>query len=166
MKSKNSHELLTILTQGDWNSKLEASNELIAVATPTITQSIIELLQSPVSEIRDIAALTLREIKDDRAVQPLLNSIKDPNHFGVRSTLAYALETLNCSEYFIDIFQLALAKHVFVRTSAMTILTEQRFWIEDSDIVHARQLLADSLDVSIDRKTLHDYLNWISQGDE
>lgn len=59
---------------------------------------LLELLQTTNNHaIRDAIAVTLRELKDERAVEPLVSLIKDPKTAGHRGTLLYALEVFDCA---------------------------------------------------------------------
>ena len=68
---------------------------------------LIEILQTTThSAIRDAVAVGLRELKDERAIQPLVSLIADPKTEGHRGTLIYALEEFDCTcllDFLVDL---------------------------------------------------------------
>ncbi|NVN90913.1 MAG: HEAT repeat domain-containing protein [Desulfuromonadales bacterium] len=141
MEREKIDELLSLLENGDWDEALHASDMLANIADSYITKRLIEFLNNPRPDTRNAAALALRDIGDDTATEPLLRAINKPENHDNRSTMVYALENLNCSCHFIDIFMLALAPKEDVRLSALNILHEQNFWISDEDLDQARSIL-------------------------
>ena len=65
---------------------------------------LIKLIESEDPIVRNAAALKLKDLKDDRAIVPLLNSIFKNRNFN--GTMVYALESLNCEKHFINIFKI------------------------------------------------------------
>lgn len=135
------NSLITRILLGDWQEKVGAADELARIASPEVVDLLSDLLSSSDGKIRNAAALALREIGDSTAVRPLLDAIQTPANQNNRSTLVYALETLDCSRHFIDIFQLALSSKFDVQMSALSILDEQGFWVSSEDISKASALL-------------------------
>lgn len=141
MECEKINELLSLLECGNWNEALHASDVLASIADSYITKRLIEFLDNPKPDTRNAAALALRDIGDNTATEPLLRAINKPENYDNRSTMVYALENLNCSCNFIDIFMLALATKEDVRLSALKILHEQNFWISDEDLDQACSIL-------------------------
>jgi hypothetical protein len=64
---------------------------------PYAVPTLIKLMQTtPVTNIRNDAAIALRDLVDVRAFQPLAELITDPKTKGQRGTLLYALEVFDC----------------------------------------------------------------------
>ncbi len=89
------------------------------------TESLLPLLASPEPAIRHEAALKLRDLGNNAAVEPLFAAIINPANVNHRGTLVYALQTLDCSNYFSQLFDLALFGGYEVQCGALTILEEQ-----------------------------------------
>ena len=61
---------------------------------------LISLLRSTDDPIVwNAVAVGLRELRDDRAVEPLVDLIKAPKSEGARGTLVWALEVFGCAPY-------------------------------------------------------------------
>ena len=97
--------------------------------------------QRTVSPALALAKPKLLDCGVHAAVEPLLDAIKDPRNISQRSTLVFALEKLNCSEHFLDLFELALCGRPEILVSAGTILLEQGFYITREDVSRARNML-------------------------
>ncbi len=141
MKTEETDRLIALIETGDWDTALNASDKLSEYSDDRTVRKLIGLLGSSRTETRNAAALALREIGNDIAVEPLLEAIRKPENRTNRSTMIYALEKLDCSNHFIDIFMLALAPKEDVRLSALNILHEQGFWLSGEEIGKARFLL-------------------------
>ena len=123
---------------------------------------LIEKLKSRDPDVRNSSALELREIGDNSAVEPLLVEIFNPDNTNNRSTLVYALESLDCSRYFWEIFQLALSTKADVQMSALAILFEQEFWIfQEEELIRAKEFLSEHRD-TIEIELYDDLLNLIN----
>ncbi len=102
---------------------------------------LLPLLGSPLAQTRDAVALALRDIADNAAVEPLVAAIRSPATAGHRGTLVYALETHDCSGYFLFVFDLALNDTYEVQNHALTILNAQQFWYDQGDLDTAQARL-------------------------
>ena len=165
---KTVNDLFKQLENGDWNQKIEASDFLVTRSSSRVISSLIALLESKDGDVRNAAALALREIGDNSAVAPLFQAIKNPAHKRDNSTLVYALECLDCSRFFLEIFALTLSPYWDVHISAMTILHEQKFHIKDADIRRATAMLKKTKSQVQDYETLEAYLKSLrhDEGDE
>ena len=152
----DANSLITKILVGEWSEKVDAADELARIASSEVVDVLSCLLTNSDGEIRNAAALALREIGDSAAVRPLLDAIQRPENHRNRSTLVYALETLDCSRHFIDIFRLALSSKYDVQMSALSILDEQGFWVSADDISNASALLK-----SADRESIA--YDWLAQ---
>lgn len=87
-------------------------------------QALIQDLESPISSIRDKAALDLMDVLDERAVEPLLRAISKPENANHRGTLVYALSAFNCEAHLEVVVDLALTGNYEVSAGACSILEE------------------------------------------
>ena len=135
--------LIEKIQVASWQEKLQASDQIVKDFGKHATDSLTGLLHEKDASVRNAAAITLREIGDNTAVKPLIEAIKAPANRDNRSTLVYALQTLDCKEHFLDIVELLLG-NAEVRMSAMTIFVEQGFLISDEDLKVAGHLVNSS----------------------
>jgi HEAT repeat protein len=137
--------LLLQISTSNWNVKISSAEIIVKEHGHTAVTSLIELLKSSSQDTRDAAAIALRDIKDRRAVEPLFECIKKKENENNRATLVYALETLDCSDHFLDIVDLALSDKADVSLAAMNILIDQGFMINDEDLDMAYELVNKAL---------------------
>ncbi len=83
---------------------------------------------------RNIAALMLRDIGDNRAVDPLFTAILKKENINYNSTLVYALERLDCSRKFRELFEVLFYHGEAAQMSAHSILAEQDFLFDNNDL--------------------------------
>jgi HEAT repeat protein len=169
MERERIDHLLSLLKHGDWDEALQASDALAAAANSYVTERLIQLLNCSRPDTRNAAALALREIGDDAAIEPLLRAIKKPANRDNRSTLVYALESLNCGGHFIDVFTLAFSPKDDVRLSALSILHEQSFLISDEDLEQAHSMLLSHEESHPNDpviSTLNEILESLSEGED
>lgn len=141
-----------ILYDDEWSKKVSAGHELALNITPKIYHFLLDLLADSNGDVLNVVALTLRKIKDDSAVVPILNAIKKKSNKNNQSTLVYALENLDCSHHFHEIFKLALSEKIDVQVAAIHILDKQHFYIDTNDILKAQALLMKSKVKKIENK--------------
>lgn len=132
-------------SRSTWKEKLEAADAIAANSGNCHLGELLELLRSHSAPTRNAAAIALRQIGDNRAVEPLFAAIQTPANLQDRSTLVYALEHLNCSGHFQDVFLLVLSDKADVRLAAANIFFSQGFFVDEEDLTKARQLLKASL---------------------
>ncbi len=83
---------------------------------------------------RNIAALMLRDIGDNRAVNPLFAAILKKENVNYNGTLVYALERLDCSGKFKELFEVLFYHGEAAQMSAYSILSEQDFLFDNNDL--------------------------------
>jgi hypothetical protein len=106
-----------------------------------ITDFMISLLDADNSAIRDYAALALEMIGDNKAVEPLFKSIfKNPNYNG---TMAFALESLDCSNHLKSVFRILFAESYEAKISAASILETQTFDFSPQDLLEIKAMWDD-----------------------
>ena len=145
MKSKKIDELIAKIKSDTWDEKRIAGNALALVPTPKVVMALVSLLYSDNVDVRNATALALRKIRSKKAVPFLIEAIKRPRNKDHIGTLVYALETHDCSKYFLEIIKLALSVRPFVSASAVTILTKQGFWMKNKDVDKALKLLNNAI---------------------
>lgn len=94
---------------------------------PNVGELLLRLASSEPS-VRNRAALDLRDLAESGAsipVEPFFTAVADPANRDNRGTLVYALQMMDCSEYFTELFELALHGNFECQNHALTILDEQ-----------------------------------------
>ena len=120
-------DLLDDLRSDDWEIAEGASEVLVARGGTDVVDSLIPVLRSTDARVRNWAAHVLREIGDDRAVEPLVNAINVPENCNNRGSLVYALQTLDCRNHFQFLFDLAIEGNYEVRCMVLMIFEDQEF---------------------------------------
>jgi len=106
-------------------------------------EHLIKLIESEDPIVRNAAALKLKDLKDDRAIVPLLNSIFKNRNFN--GTMVYALESLNCEEHFINIFKILFHEGYEAKIAANSILNEQVFEFTQEDLFCIQSMWKDCI---------------------
>jgi hypothetical protein len=104
---------------------------------------LIKLIESEDPIVRNAAALKLKDLKDDRAIVPLLNSIFKNRNFN--GTMVYALESLNCEKHFINIFKILFHEGYEAKIAANSILNEQVFEFTQEDLFCIQSMWKDCI---------------------
>jgi len=116
-------DLLDDLRSDDWEIAEGASEVLVARGGTDVVDSDLPTD----ARVRNWAAHVLREIGDDRAVEPLVNAINVPENCNNRGSLVYALQTLDCRNHFQFLFDLAIEGNYEVRCMVLMIFEDQEF---------------------------------------
>ena len=124
----------------DWETVKSAGNRLGKIGGKEVVDFLISLLSLDNSSIRDRAALALEEIKDSRAVEPLLNSILKKENHNFNGTMVFALESLDCSKKLKDIFRILFFESYECKISAYEILFDQVFDFTKDDIIEIQKM--------------------------
>jgi hypothetical protein len=106
-------------------------------------EHLIKLIESEDPIVRNAAALKLKDLKDDRAIVPLLNSIFKNRNFN--GTMVYALESLNCEKHFINIFKILFHEGYEAKIAANSILNEQVFEFTQEDLFCIQSMWKDCI---------------------
>lgn len=115
-----------------WEEKLALADLVALEFGKEATRDLCSMLESDDGQVRNAAALALKDIKDSSAVEPLMRAINNPQNHDDRSTLVYALTSLDCSRLFSEILRLVLAPKADVSMAAWDILSEQGFFVDDA----------------------------------
>lgn len=134
-------DLLDDLRSDDWEIAEGASEVLVARGGTDVVDSLIPLLRSTDVRVRYWAAHVLREIGDDRAVEPLVNAINVPENRNYSGSLVYALQTLDCRNYFQFLFDLAIEGDYEVRCMVLMIFEDQEFELTPTIVAEATNKL-------------------------
>ncbi|MCH7849572.1 MAG: HEAT repeat domain-containing protein [Planctomycetes bacterium] len=140
-KTRTISDLLDDLRSDDWEIAEGASEVLVARGGTDVVDSLIPLLRSTDVRVRYWAAHVLREIGDDRAVEPLVNAINVPENCNNRGSLVYALQTLDCRNYFQFLFDLAIEGNYEVRCMVLMIFEDQEFELTPAIVAEATNKL-------------------------
>lgn len=127
----------------EWETVKFAGNRLAKIGGPEVVDFLISLLNLDNSSIRNSAALALEEIKDNRAVEPLLNSIFKKENHNYNGTMVFALKSLDCSRYLTDIFKILFYETYEAKLSAFAILNDQIFEFTEAEIREVQKIWAD-----------------------
>lgn len=96
---------------------------------------LISLLELDDTAIRNCAALALEERKDNRALEPLLKAIFKKENHNRNGTMVFALSSLDCSQYLVDIFRILFYETYESIVSAYAILLDQDFAVTEDHII-------------------------------
>ena len=96
---------------------------------------LIELLKTTQNHlIRDAATLALRDLKDERAIKPLVSLIKDPKTARHRGTLVYALEVFDGAVILPFLVDLVMTGNFETRHEAFLAI-ESTFSVIDENVL-------------------------------
>lgn len=109
-------------------------NRLVEIGGNEVVDFLISLLAHENSTIRDRSALILEEIKDNKAVKPLLKAIFKKENHNNTGTLVYALQALDCSKKLKEIFKILFFESYESKVFAFNILSEQEFEFTVNDL--------------------------------
>ena len=104
---------------------------------------LISLLALDNPYLRDIAALALADIKDNRVLDPLLSAIFKTENHNFNGTLVFALQSFDCSQKLKDIFKILFYQDYESKIGAYTILSDQIFKFKQEDLLEIGQMWRD-----------------------
>lgn len=117
----------------DWETVKSSMSKLAKIGGDEVVLFLIKLLEQKDSGIRNRAALAIEELKDNRAVEPLINSIRKRENHNYNGTMVFALESLDCSDKIVEIFRILFEETYESKVSANAILEEQEFEYDKND---------------------------------
>lgn len=134
----------------DWDTCLSAVDRLAQIDSTESTNILLDMLKSGDSQIRNLAAVAMRESKNQKYFGPLIKRINELGPSGQIGTLVYALELLDCSHNLFDIANLNLnsGTNLEVKHSTTVILNEQDFLVTKDELKKVNELL-DKFDFDI-----------------
>jgi hypothetical protein len=134
------------LLSADGEIRLRASDFLSTLKNKEVTAFLISLLDSTDPDIYSIAAYTLRDIADNEALEPLMKAIFKKENLNYNGTLVFALQTLNCSHKFKELFEILFYHGYESKILAYQILGGQEFEFKRGEL---QDILAEWEDIKI-----------------
>ncbi len=129
----------------DWDLVKKSAQRLGELGGKDITDFLISLIEQSDSGIRNRAALALEEIRDERALEPLLKSINKKENFNFNGTMVFALESSDCSKHLVEIFEILFYQTYESKMSAMSILDTQIFEFTKNDLINIEKMWKECL---------------------
>jgi HEAT repeat protein len=131
-----------ILSQ-EWERMRAAGYRLAEIGGDEAVQFLIPLLKSEDPLLRNCVALSLKDIKDNKAIDPLLEAIFKKENHNYNGTLVFALEALDCSQKLKEIFKILFYESYESKISAYAILSEQVFEFTEEDLLEVNSRWED-----------------------
>lgn len=141
--NRNIAQLKEDMLSGEFERMQESAKKLIEIGGPEISDLFISLLKSENPAVRNIAALCLADMKEQRALEPILKAIFLKESFDANGTLAYALQFLDCSKRIKEVFRILFYCDYEPKLSASDILSEQIFEFSQQDIYEIFEMWED-----------------------
>jgi hypothetical protein len=148
---KEINKLKQKINSDDWEICRSAVVRLAEINSEESTTILLDMLKSDDAEIRNLAAVAMRDTRNQKYLTPLIKRINDLGPKGKIGTLVYALEFLDCSRNLYDIANLNLnaGTNMEIRHSTTVILNEQSFTLTNAELEKVKKLL-DRFDFAID----------------
>lgn len=127
-------QLYEQLLSDDGSLALDAAQAIAAADPAAARDRLVPFLTSSKRLARNAAALALRDLADDTTVEPLIAAIQQLHPYEDRETLAYALQTVDCSAHLRFLFTLVLNGTYVEQNHALDILFDQEFWYTQEDL--------------------------------
>lgn len=140
---KHLDELKQDFLSKDPDVSLAAIDALAEIGGEEVFDFVIPYVNDPNEWLRMNAGMVLQDVVDQRALEPLVRAIKNPEFVANKGTLVFALAELDCSDLFILLVELALSNNFEVQSHALSILDEQTFNVTLGDVVVAEKMMAD-----------------------
>lgn len=93
--------------------------------------------------IRNVAALRLKEIGDNRAIEPLLRAVLKTENINFNGTLVYALSGFDCSQKLVTLFDILFYHGYEAKVMASGVIGEQIFEFSREDILEIKSKWED-----------------------
>lgn len=120
-------------------------DRLAEIESDEIIEFLISILDSENPIFRKRAAFTLRDIKDNRAVEPLFKAIFKKENFNYNGVLVYVLSDFDCQERLVDLFRILFYQDWECKQHAYHILSNNEFLFTKEDISLVINLWKDVL---------------------
>jgi HEAT repeat protein len=127
----------------DWELVKSSANRLGEIGGDDVVDFLISLIALDDSSIRNRAALALEQIKDNRALEPLLTAIFKKENHNYNGTMVFALESLDCSKKLKEIFRILFYETYESKLSANAILSDQIFEFTEQDLLDIQRMWED-----------------------
>ena len=127
----------------DWELVNFSADKLGKIGGEEVVDFLISLIALDAVGIRNRAALALEDIKDNRALEPLLKAIFKKENHNYNGTMVFALESLDCSKKFKEIFRILFYESYEAKLSAHAILNNQKFEFTKQDLLDIQEMWED-----------------------
>jgi HEAT repeat protein len=118
---------------------------------------LIEYLKSTESNIlRNSIAITLSDIGNEKAIEPLIDMINHPKTLGARGTLLFALKPFDCSPYLETLVYHLITGNFEVQLQAYELIEEINSGVSDEVLLRCILKVKDGIN-EIERQ--HDILS-------
>ena len=127
----------------DWELVKSSADRLGQIGGDEVVDFLISLIALDNSGIRNQAALALEDIKDNRALEPLLKAILKKENHNYNGTMVFALESLDCSQKLKEIFRILFYETFESKINANAILSNQMFDFTKEDLLEIQNMWDD-----------------------
>ena len=127
----------------DWELVKSSADRLGKIGGDEVVNFLVSLIALDNSSIRNRAALALEDIKDSRALEPLLTAIFKKENHNYNGTMVFALEALDCSQKLKEIFRILFYETYESKICAYSILSGQIFDFTKEDLIEVKQMWDD-----------------------
>lgn len=127
----------------DWELVKSSADRLGQIGGDEVIEFLISLISLDNSGIRNRAALALENIKDNRALEPLLTAIFKKENHNYNGTMVFALESFDCSQKLKEIFRILFYETYESKISAYSILNDQIFDFTKDDLHEIQKMWDD-----------------------
>jgi HEAT repeat protein len=136
------------------SSDLEKVEETIRELGNSEDKRAIPILMGMLAQEKDInlknaLALSLGDLKADEAVPLLMRLIKDPENENKRGSFVYALQNLECREYFLDFVEMICTGNYEVYSHAFDILESLIDNASFSNKLEAKKMLENQKQIEL-----------------
>lgn len=133
------------LFSNNWELMKDSSEALRDLGGEEGFRFFIELLDLDNSRnlTRNVAALRLKELGDNRAIEPLLRAALKTENIHFNGTLVYALSGLDCSQKLVALFDILFYHGYEAKVMALGIIDEQIFEFSKEDILEIKSKWED-----------------------
>jgi hypothetical protein len=127
----------------NWDSVVTSTDRLAEIGGDEVIDFLILCIASDNCHLRNRAAIALSDIKDNRALKPLLTAIFKKENQKSNGTMVYALESLDCSQNLKEIFKILFFENLESKISANSILSKQLFDFKRKDLLEIQQMWSE-----------------------
>ena len=140
---KDINQLKKDVFSDDWKFAKSAAKKLVKIGGDEIVDFFISLLSLDNHSIIRMAAWALDEIRDNKAVNPLLRSIFKKENYNYNASMVWTLSKLDCSNKLKEIFKILFYQAYEAKLYAHGILNEQIFTFSHEDILKIKKMWDD-----------------------
>ena len=121
---------------------------------PTFVELVTALSSRDANE-RNEAAISLMDLGDPVALEPLISAIENPSNRNARGTLIYALSAFDCSGRFYQLFTWALQGGYEASCETIELMHSQKLKPMPDDLQKCRTLLLSASRQTQDKDVLN-----------